>query len=97
MARWRFKACQSSVVAGSGAGGGAVSAIKELAKLLEGVKICFCTLCSHNPDYGHCYACRCGNHVPEPAELDAAEIGKLKEALTHWRNHAIEFARRREH
>jgi hypothetical protein len=41
---------------------------KEICRLLEksGATICFCTLCSHDPKYGHCYACNCGNHVPEP-------------------------------
>jgi hypothetical protein len=60
--------------------------IEELGKLLEGVTICFCTVCCHDPNYGHCYSCRCENHVPEPI---MPEVGKLKQALDHWRELAI--------
>lgn len=67
---------------------------ERLGELLKNVEFCFCTLCSHQAEYGHCYACKCGNRQPEPPELDIKEIKKLKAALDHWRDHAIRFARR---
>ncbi len=56
--------------------------LKEYPFLTD-VKICFCMLCSHDPAFGHCYACPCGNHLPEPT-LDAEGI-KLKAAVEHFR------------
>lgn len=53
---------------------------EEFADLFKDVKMCFCALCSHDPQYGHCYVCACGNHLPEPIEHDS---GKLLAALKH--------------
>jgi len=65
---------------------------KELCDLLDksGARMCFCTLCSHDPKYGHCYACHCGNHVAEPdcsgdicaLQETAQDYGRQKSGLT---------------
>lgn len=63
----------------------------KFANLLKGVDMCFCTVCNHQPEYGHCYSCKCGNHKPEPI---IPEVGKLKQSLDHWRQLAIDFSQR---
>ena len=62
--------------------------IKRLPELLDEVfkdgrvTICFCTLCSHQPEYGHCYACPCGNHQPTPVPSNKEEQ-KLQFTVSH--------------
>lgn len=67
---------------------------EDLTELLK-TPICFCTLCSHQPAYGYCWSCRCHNHLPEPLDM-ASEIDKLKSALAHWQEIAIEMKRQRD-
>jgi hypothetical protein len=35
-----------------------------LMQVLGDMPYCFCKVCYHQPSYGHCDKCRCGNHVP---------------------------------
>ena len=49
----------------------------------DGTSVCYCNLCRHSPDFGHCYFCPCGNNQPEPP-LDAEAL-KIKQALEHAR------------
>lgn len=53
---------------------------ETLDAFLENVRICFCTLCNHEPKYGHCYSCNCGNHV---AASDTEDSAKLKATVAH--------------
>lgn len=69
-------------------------AIERLSKLLEGVPMCFCTVCSHDPAYGHCYSCRCANRQPEPI---IADVAKLKITVDHWREIAVRACQRLAH
>jgi hypothetical protein len=62
-----------------------VSALPDLMKEVFGdgkVAICFCTLCSHQESYGHCYACPCGNHQPA-SELSSVNEKKLMSTVSH--------------
>jgi hypothetical protein len=34
---------------------------KLLKEVFEGVKVCFCFTCSHQPSYGPCAVCGCKN------------------------------------
>jgi hypothetical protein len=54
------------------------------------VRMCFCTLCSHQPKYGYCWFCHCHNHVAEVPEYSSVEFSKLQAALTHSMNLLME-------
>lgn len=47
---------------------------RDIFEILKDIPMCFCTLCSHQEAYGHCYVCPCNNHVPEPEIADAAKL-----------------------
>ena len=68
--------------------------IKQLAVLLRdaGATVCFCTLCSHQPDYGYCYACNCKNGCALPP-LSEHEAVKMQAAITYWRDLARDWAK----
>jgi hypothetical protein len=57
--------------------------LSELSELLKGARVCFCTLCSHQKEFGHCYFCSCHNHTPQP-QL-GIESHKILAALDHSR------------
>jgi hypothetical protein len=56
-------------------------------ELLSAMSVCFCTLCSHHPNYGYCYLCPCHNHASEPVVIlglvAAEELRRAKEAIAN--------------
>lgn len=68
--------------------------LQQLGALLQDsrVHICFCPLCKHMREYGHCYSCRCQNNQPRPPSSEH-EVTKMLATIEHWKRLAVYFLR----